>query len=638
MTSSQHQLPRKLIRGLVITWLVLFAVGVHGHLQLGNNLSDSLFKSLQLFHLHYHPEPTPHEPAPPGGTPSVHAPAADIPVVTSARHLPDTAESRWSIEIARFGCALWGLAILPVFAGFLFERRVQQWWVMHWWKKHYVVCGDCSRTRALVADLSKKKHRVAWVGRCAADDHEPPRHVFRIDGDSGDPAVLSKAAVSKAAHLVALHEDDRLNIETLVAAGTLCAKRPANMPDLDAYAHVADVRLELTLRGMIESGSGFAGKGVHEHTFNYYGLIARLLARQFPMPPTLAEAPPPPEHIILVGFAAFGQSAALRIMLTSQQLYREQLAGETAWRVARPRITVLDPQAVDRVAEFDRLHPEFRNYCDLESHPVATTDLRFSDQSCFAAGGNGERRTLVFCIETEAEAMRVVETISRMNTSNPRNLCGVARVFLRIARPERLGSVLDRLKSSSGMPEVTCFAADAEVFNADVILNQSLDILARECHKAYLAVEEADRRANNLPTASAKTWEQLGESDRESNREAADHLWAKLHILGYHLTTVPKGDIVPPPPADLLRDLKSREEDMARAEHYRWMTWRILNGWSFGDPRDNDRKLHPDIRDYDELADSTQNKDRVNIRVIPELLRQGHLMVTRASESEGNSD
>lgn len=633
MTASHHPLPRKLIRGLVITWLVLFAIGVHGHMRMGNNLSDSLFKSLQLFHLHYHPEPARHDATPPSRHSEDSAPASNVPPHDTERPRHDTPRIRWSLEIARFGCALWGLAILPVFAGFLFERRVQQWWVMHWWKKHYVVCGDCSRTRALVADLSKKKRRVVWVGRCSADDHEPPRHVFRIDGDSGDPAVLSKSAVAKAAHLVALHENDRLNIETLVAAGTLCRKRPAAMPNLDACAHVTDARLELTLRGMIESGSGFAGKRVHEHLFNYYGLIARLLARQFPLPPALAESPPPPEHIILVGFAAFGQSAALRIMLTSQQLYREDASGESVWHVAKPRITVLDPQADARVAEFDQLQPEFRSYCDLESHAIATTDPGFCDQSCFAPGGNGERRTLIFCIENETEAMRVAGLISRMNPSGTPTKGGVDRVFLRIARPERLGTVLDRLKPTDGIPEVTCFANDAEVFNADVILNQSLDLLARECHEAWLAVEEADRRANNQPTATGKTWEELGETDRESNREAADHLWAKLHMLGYHLTAVPKGTVVPPPPADLLRNLKSREEDMARAEHYRWMTWRILNGWNCGD-RDNSKKLHPDIRDYDDLAETTKEKDRVNVRVIPKLLKEGRLAVVRTTAAE----
>ena len=68
---------------------------------------------------------------------------------------------------------------------------------------------------------------------------------------------------------------------------------------------------------------------------------------------------------------------------------------------------------------------------------------------------------------------------------------------------------------------------------------------------------------------------------------------------------------------------------MARLEHERWMAWRLLNGWRHGKKRDNAAKLHPDIVDYDELADTTKEKDRIIIRAIPALLRAGRLSLRR---------
>ena len=103
---------RALLRTLVSLWVALFILGTIGHLRLGNPPADSLFKSLQLFHLHYHPFPG-HVANPEAGE----AAAARYASAAAPQH-PGLA-----IEVARFGAALFGLAILPVMLGFFFERR-----------------------------------------------------------------------------------------------------------------------------------------------------------------------------------------------------------------------------------------------------------------------------------------------------------------------------------------------------------------------------------------------------------------------------------------------------------------------------------------------------------------------------------
>jgi hypothetical protein len=373
---------------------------------------------------------------------------------------------------------------------------------------------------------------------------------------------------------------------------------------------------------MGEPGDGVAGPRVRTQFFNYYELIARLLIRAFPLPPTLAPSRPRPEHIVLVGFAAFGQSVALKMVRMAQQLFREEMGGEVKWQVAKPRITVVDPLAEERIAEFVRLNPHFRDYCDLTPCAVATTDVHFQDLPFLKDAEPGSHTTLVFCLETEAVTVRAMSLIGELSASAN---CPVDRIFLRIAQPERLGPVLEKMQPASGKPEVVYVAPNSEVFNANVILSHGLDLLAREIHKAYLSVEAADRRANNLPTAAGKEWDELSEGDRNSNREAADHLWAKLHMLGYELQEVPAHRPKPSVNLALLNQLKEGEEELARAEHFRWMTWRVLAGWSWGAKRDNEKKLHPDIVDYDQLPEPTKEKDRVNIRIIPKLLTEGRL-------------
>lgn len=601
-SSASSHFPKKLIPSLFAILVVIFALGIVGHLEVGNSKADSVFKALQLFHLHYHPFP---ETAQAGENETV----------------PLT------IEIARFAGALWGLALLPLLVGFLFEERVQRWRVRRFWKGHYVVCGQGQGTLALVRDLRKKKQRVVLVGHCAGMKEILPSGVLLLVGDSADGELLKKAAVHRAAYLIAFHQEDHANIETLVTAGNLCAKwrpkRQQNGEPLNAFAQIADPCLAQTLQQLCQSGKNLAGECVRANFFNYYELIARLLVRQFPLPGTVAaRSRPAPEHFVLIGFGAFGQNVALKLVRMTQQLFLDSDNGVTQWKVAKPKITIVDPNAQSLLAEFERFHPQFRDFCELDQFSISTADPRFLDLPFLANQSPGGSSSLFFCVETEPVILRA---ISLLGASSDSEKCPISRIYLRIAQPERLGAFLEQLQSGKGKAEIKVIAPDRELFTADVILNQKLDLLAKEIHKAWLSVESKDRRKENTPTATGKTWEQLSDADRLANREAADHLWAKLHALGFKLKEAENG--LPAPKADeaLLRQLRELEEELARSEHFRWMTWRVLNGWRYGTPRNDHEKIHPDIVDYDQLQESTKEKDRVNIRIIPRLLQEGHL-------------
>jgi hypothetical protein len=56
---------------------------------------------------------------------------------------------------------------------------------------------------------------------------------------------------------------------------------------------------------------------------------------------------------------------------------------------------------------------------------------------------------------------------------------------------------------------------------------------------------------------------------------------------------------------------------------------RLANGWHFGEVRDNERLLHPDIRPFDQLPPETREKDAQMVRLIPELLASAGYRVVR---------
>jgi hypothetical protein len=69
------------------------------------------------------------------------------------------------------------------------------------------------------------------------------------------------------------------------------------------------------------------------------------------------------------------------------------------------------------------------------------------------------------------------------------------------------------------------------------------------------------------------------------------------------------------PPDDLMMEL------LAQLEHRRWMADKYLAGYSYGEIRDEDRMLHPDLIPWEKLTEADKEKDRDNIRQIPHLLK-----------------
>lgn len=53
-----------------------------------------------------------------------------------------------------------------------------------------------------------------------------------------------------------------------------------------------------------------------------------------------------------------------------------------------------------------------------------------------------------------------------------------------------------------------------------------------------------------------------------------------------------------------------------QAHHQAWAEFLAGRGWSYGPVRDPDRKIHPNLRLWDDLSPEEQDKDRVFIAIV----------------------
>jgi hypothetical protein len=119
----------------------------------------------------------------------------------------------------------------------------------------------------------------------------------------------------------------------------------------------------------------------------------------------------------------------------------------------------------------------------------------------------------------------------------------------------------------------------------------------REAARIHMAYARAFGQDHTLPASGH--WRELDETYVAANRAAADHLSVKQWDAA---TAGLEG-------AALI-------EAMAEAEHHRWCAERLLSGWAPAGarPRDNIRRLHPDLRPWAALDEKGREKDRDAVR------------------------
>jgi uncharacterized membrane protein len=146
--------------------------------------------------------------------------------------------------------------------------------------------------------------------------------------------------------------------------------------------------------------------------------------------------------------------------------------------------------------------------------------------------------------------------------------------------------------------------------------------LARAFHRVYLdACLERGERSGSRP--ALVPWEELPEVFRESNRDQARDVAAKLAALNCVL--VPFFD---PSLAFTYRD--DEVQRLARMEHERWVAERLRRGFVPGPSRQGG--THPDLVPWEQMSDEARDKDTRFIRDLPRLLADAGFQILRIEQ------
>lgn len=474
----------------------------------------------------------------------------------------------WPLEIARFlAPAVTGYALTEA-ARLLFATEIARLRARTR-SGHIVVCGDSLAARALATHLAKVGQRVVLV-RGDHVDHVDVPGLLEAVGGTRLAAVLEAAGLARAARLYACEDKTAANIATVLAAGQV-KRRVATT--LEVYAHVGDPELGDALR------AGEFNKPQRQDMqvdfFSLDGIAARAVVA--------AEAEET-DRLVVIGLSAFGRALLLELARRAERSDGHPI-----------EVVVVDPNGRAIVEELRARNPDFDESCAITV-------------KAFYQPEPGAHRVFV-CHDDEERALRdglkasaTVDETSGTVIVRMRQLAGVGEMIVQHGHDDRLRFV--------GVLDM-----------ASVYLSERIaDSLARAVHRRYVQRQSAlGHTSRDNPALTG--WDDLSETLRNANRAQAVDIESKLEVIGCRAVPRLEQTSFTFEPHEI--------EQLAIAEHNRWMAERRADGWRYGPVRNNKAKIHPDLRPWSELGEEERQKDRDAVLAMPAILADAGYQVIR---------
>ncbi len=554
---------KKIVGAIAGIWLLAFILGLWGYylLDTGNaeSLSDYIYHTLQLFTL--------------GGSWQA---ATPIP---------------WQHEIARF-LAPFVTVFALVFAVLNgLHNQIRNRLASYCYKDHVVVCGVGTKGSIIIQSLLADGYQVIAI-EINADNPNiavcQERGACVIIGSALNVDTLKKSGLTTAKAFFTVCDTPAKNIEIeLLLRGLPIAS------ELIRYIHTMDT----TLSGRLEHYERLSDTKDADDLrfFNIYENSARIMFNQHP-PEVYADLfDTVRPHLVILGFADMGQHIALEAIGRCHYINRQCL-----------KITIIDPQLSKYKNHFFRRYPQIEQVCDfdfIEDHfgLHASTPLA---ERVLALCASDLPTSYIVCAEDSAlglsDALYLHELTQTIVNSN-------APIF--VYMPTHSG-LLKLLESNTGNPEIPdnlfAFGKLEDVLSARSLMSATLDELGKSLHEGYLE-ERRNDRANNFGTKPADVeWASLASKYKKANRQAGDHVATKLRALRAEISEGTSKD-------DFEYD-KDQLDVLSEVEHRRWMASYYLDGWQYGEVRNDAARRHPDLVPWEQLSDGTKGYDREQIK------------------------
>jgi len=539
----------------------------------------------------------------------------------------------WRLELARI--------LAPTVAAYaaiqalvaLFSKQIQAV-RLRFMRNHRVICGLGRMGYRLALRFLDDGERVVAIER---NESSPLVEFCReqgaivLTGDATYRALLQAAGAARAHSVIAVCGDDTVNTEIAVHARALVAPpddpgasrrtpRPARPYPLTCTAHVTDMQLWERL-----GGKDITLETDHQFRLQFFSVFesgARMLVRQ---DPTLGEhagtAPARPPHYLVIGVGSLGGNLIAHLARRWWALRGERHgATRTLPRDARLRVTIIDHDAAEALADLAARYGRLDAACELTAEALDVRSAAFRRGDFLRPGGpGGDFAAIYVCFDDDALGLTCALALTdRLGDRR-------SPVIVRMSHSGGLAALLGRAPGDEGAT-ITAFPLLRRTCTPEIASAGIRENIARAIHADF--VRDGTLRGQTVATnPSLVGWDALPADLRESSRDQADHIGAKLRAVRCRLVRLRDWD------ADLFEFTADEVEHLAVMEHDRWCRERLRGGWRLG-PKDTARRTHPHLCPLDDIADAETREqvlafNRAAIRALPRVLAGVDLEIQR---------
>lgn len=480
-------------------------------------------------------------------------------------------------------------------------------------RDHVIVCGDSSEARSAVLSLAHAGFHVVRISMDEDPTLEDRCSHFGIVFIRGSPAsaqTLEKVRLSRAKAILAMDHDEGVNVEIAERAWKVSMDHREG-PPLTCLVHITDP----AVTRLLTSAEIWLGSrdGIRFDFFNLYQTGGALMLAETAIPEMAAEGKT--YHIIVIGGGRMGKS----LILHAIRLWHDRWPGGAPGPC---RVTLVDGNASAAAAVVEAMMPSATGWAVIDPFDMKVGSAAFL-KGDFLSGDNRLPDAVFVCLDDETLGLSATVQV-REHLASPQ-----VPLVVRTRHSHGVTAFLKALGSGyEAYRGIHPFPFPEQACTPRLLFNNIHELAARAVHEGYLAQQSALGETPEK-NPSLVPWDDLPESLKESNRKQADGIADRLASIGCRLCTL--GDWSAPLYSFCPDDL----EQLARAEHERWMDERKAGGWTYGPERDIPLKKTPWLIPFDDLPEPEKEKDRSAIRSLPAILARFDLAIVKDTDRAG---